>query len=165
MRAGYSYTDPKNPPYPLRANGLADVRGLAVHHTGMGPARPTVQEVADFQIGPSAQAPFPGLAYWGQVEPAGEFVIAWDVETETWSQGIGSPFEDVNGQGINNARFVAVEFSGQDPTDQQWATILAIKDVLERVAGHPLILTSHGRVDPGTTACAGPVANARTVSP
>jgi hypothetical protein len=91
--------------------------------------------------------------------------VVWDIETETWSQGTGSPSIDPNGEGINNEYYVAVEFSGQDPTDAMWIVLVAVGDVIEEVAEHPLIRTGHRLVDPGTTECPGEVAAARLSSP
>ncbi len=149
----------------MRVGGLANVKWFVVHHTGSGAARPTTLETATFQIGPNAQDSFPGFAYWGEVEGDGTFCVAWDIETETWAQGWGSPSIDPNGEGINNEYGLAVEFSGQDPTDVQWATVVSVHTVAEIVAGHTLLFTGHRLVDPNTTVCPGDVAAVRLVSP
>ena len=160
LRAGSSAN-----PYPERFGGLANVKWFVVHHTGAGTARPTILDTANYQTGPGTIDPFPGLAYTAYVEPDGTLEIAWDLEDETWSQGIGSPTSDANGFGINNEYGVAMCFSGQDPTDAQWATETKAHAVLETVVGHSLVFTGHRLVDPSTTDCPGNVAAGRLQNP
>jgi hypothetical protein len=136
-----------------------------LHHTGSGPARPTVLETALYQIGPGTIDPFPGIAYTFYVDPDAVLNVCYDIEAEPWSQGLGSPSQDPNGEGINNEKGVSICFSGQDPTAAQWTTILLTKAALDVAVGHSLVLTDHRRVDPGTTDCPGDVADARVQSP
>lgn len=96
---------------------------------------------------------------------SGVFAVAWTIETETWSQGLGSTSTDPNGEGINNEYGLAVEFSGQDPTDAQWATVVAVHQVAQIVAGHLLLFTGHRLVDPTTTTCPGDIAAGRLETP
>lgn len=134
---------------------LSTVRWLVVHHTGDGPARPTIQETASYQIGPTAQLPFPGFAYIGFIEADGTIEVAYDLETVPWSQGDGSTYA-INGVGVNNYWGIAFCFSGQDPTDAQVAAYRRIYAALEAVVGHSIAVMGHRQVS-GTsdTECPG----------
>ncbi len=135
------------------------------HHTGASTARPTGLAALNNQTSPGAQEPFPGIAYVLYAEADGTLVVGWDLEMETWSQGTGSPPQDPNGLGANNEFGLAICFSGQDPTEAQWSAVTKAHGVTETVCGHPLVLTGHRLVDPGTTDCPGDVAAARLWRP
>jgi len=116
-----------------------------VHHTGTGPARPTIQDTTAYQIGPSAQVAFPGFAYTGFVEADGSIRVAWDVETVTYSQGDGSATV-IDGVGSNNYHGIAFCFSGENPTDPQVAALHRIHVALTAILGRPIAVRGHREV-------------------
>lgn len=126
---------------------LGQIVEFVVHHTGVGPARPTMAEIAAYQTGPTAQLPFPGYAYWGGIDADGTFSVAYDLEVVEWSQGDGSP-TDINGVGIYNYQGVAVEISGENPTPAQIATLHRVHQVLAdpSVLARTLVVRGHRAV-------------------
>lgn len=126
---------------------LTQIEWLVVHHTGVGAARPSIQDIAAFQVGPTAQLPFPGFAYGGNVAEDGTFQVAYDLEVVTWAQGDGSP-TSINGVGSNNYFGYAVVFSGENPTDAQLATYHRIHIALAApsVLGRVLAVRGHRQV-------------------
>lgn len=117
--------------------------------------------MADFQISPTAQAPFPGFAYLGYVNGDGSIDQVWDLETVTWSQGDGSP-TTINGVGSNNVYGAAWCFAGADPTSQQIAAYKRIKVALETVLGRSVVVRGHRDVSGlADTSCPGDLAEAR----
>lgn len=163
MRAGYAYPNLQVPthqpekiaPY-LNRREPHQIAWLVVHHTGNDVnARPSLEDVANYQIGPTAQAPFPGFAYTGYIDDGGRFYLVWDIETVTWSQGDNSPYS-IDGVGIYNYEGLAICFSGRDPTPQQEATYKRVKLAFETVLGRAIPVKGHREVcGPGDTECPG----------
>lgn len=141
-------------PYLLRS--LADLQAvhwLVVHHTDVGPARPTALEVAQYQVGPTAHLPFPSIAYHLFVEEDGTFEQTQDFLAVPWSQGDGSPYSK-QGVAIYNWWGLSICFSGQDPTACQIATIQRARDWVRQVVGNPALpVIGHRDVSP--TECPG----------
>lgn len=164
LRAGFAYVPTQGAaqtaPYANRRT-LGQIAWLVVHHTGSdATARPDINQVAEFQTGPTAQAPFPGFAYTGFIEADGTFEVAWDIEVVTWSQGDNSPYS-IGGVGIYNYQGMAVCFSGRDPTPAQQATYVKIKKALETILGRAVPARGHREVcGPGDTECPGDAAEA-----
>jgi hypothetical protein len=152
LRAGYTYKSA----YPTRT--LADILWLVAHHEGSPDgSRSTVEKVNAFQIGPSAQAPFPGLAYLGTIDGDGTLQLAWSLSAVTWSQGDNSPTVR-EGVGIYNWQGAAFMFAGNDPTEKQITTYKALKRVLETITTRTILVRSHRDVcGPSDTDCAGDV--------
>jgi hypothetical protein len=133
---------------------MANVSLFVVHHTGMGPARPTAQEVAAYQTSPAAHLPFPAMAYQLYVDAEATIQVIHDLETLTWSQGDGSTWSR-DGVGGNNWIGIACCFAGQDPTDNQIAAIRRAADGVDHALGRRLRRTCHRLVSVGLTECPG----------
>jgi hypothetical protein len=138
---------------------------VVIHHTGDGEGRPTAQAVAAYQTGPTATWPFPRIAYAIFIEGDATIEIGNDLEDECWSNGVGSPTEDANQEGVYNDWTISVCFSGQDPTDQQWSAAMKVYDAVQTVLNRTLQLTGHGLLPNGGTDCPGLVARGKLQPP
>lgn len=87
--------------------------------------------------------------------------VCHDLEEECWSNGVGSPYDDGNNEGVYNQWTISCCFSGQDPTDAQWAAVLRVYGAVQEVLGRPLSFTGHGLLPNGGTTCPGTVASSR----
>ena len=123
---------------------MADVSMVVYHHTGAMDARPTAEQIAEYQTGPTAHAPFPAIAYHAVIDPDGTVFTCHDMETLVWGQGAGSA-EAIQGVGSNNWRSIAVCFSGQEPTPEQVEAMGTVADALDTLL-HRLVRTIHRHV-------------------
>ena len=121
------------------------IQWFVVHHTGAGPARPTVADVAAYQVSAGAHLPFPSFAYIMYVEEDGRLEVVWDLTTVCWSNGDGSP-SVIQGVGIYNWKTVACCFSGENPTPEQVATIHRAHAELEAVLDRPIPVFGHRQI-------------------
>ncbi len=156
LRTGYTYASA----YPTRV--LDDILWLVPHHEASPDgSRSTIEQINAYQIGPTAQAAFPGLAYLGTIDGDGTLHLAWPITAVTWSQGDNSPTARQN-VGIYNWQGAAFMFAGNDPTEAQIATYKALKVVFETITDRTILVRSHRDVDGRSdTACAGDAMESR----
>ena len=124
---------------------MAEVAWLVWHHTGTGPARPSVQNTAAYQVGPKAHLQFPSIAYHVYISGLGEAFLCQDLETVTWSQGSGSPYSK-GGAGIFNWLGLACCFAGEHPTEAQLAKMREVGDYVDALLGRKLQRLGHREV-------------------
>ena len=124
---------------------MQDVKWFVVHHTNPGPSRPSAMAVARYQIGPTAQAPFPEAAYHFYIAADGTIYVFHDIEKLVWANGIGSP-EEQDGVGIYNWWTIAACFAGDNPTEQQLASLSHLIAGVRRMVGRNLEILGHRQV-------------------
>lgn len=153
-------TNPKGTPW--RKRDVSKMRGLCLHQSMGWSSVETEARYHAGEFGPTQFDPDipPGLCYTGAVRRNGQFVLAWDFDDRTWSQGT----EAVKGD--ENALYMAVmvegKFKGPDvkgdgvgePSDEQIASIMLLWRVVKSVAlGARWELKGHA--DFGKAACPG----------
>ena len=112
-----------------------------IHHTGAGPARPTVWDTARYHAGPSPLKP-PAICYHVYVEVDGAAYLCHDLETVTWAQGSGSP-TTIQNVGSNNWRGLSICFAGERPTEAQITAINHVGAAVDEIMGRRLIRKGH----------------------
>ncbi len=127
---------------------------LVYHHTGKGPARPTAEATAAYQVGKTSHLAFPAVAYSLYVEADGRVCLLHDLETVTWHAGTGSPTAKL-GVGVFNWASVGCCFSGEDPTPEQLRALREVGETLDEWFGRKLKRLGHREVSKGTTECPG----------
>jgi len=127
---------------------MAEVRWIVYHHTHAGAGRPTVQQVADYQVGPTSHVAFPAIAYPWFIEEDGTAYQCHDLETVTWAQGDGSPGAKLK-IGLNNWYGIAVAFSGENPTPAQLVTMRRLGEEIDGILGRKLKRLGHSDVSRG----------------
>lgn len=125
---------------------------VVIHHTGVGAARPTALEVAEWQASPGAQSPFPAVAYHLFVEADGRVEQLQDLETVTWHSGQAGD-EAIAGISVKNWRGAAVCFSGDNPTPVQIVGIREAAHWIDEQIGSNLPRLGHK--DLSATTCPG----------
>lgn len=134
---------------------MAEIAWLAYHHTGGGPARPTVLETACYQTSKTAHLPFPAIAYHRYVEADGAVSQCHDLEVVTWHVGANSPTTR-DGVGIFNWQAIGVAFAGENPTPAQIVALRVVGDEIDARLGRRLLRLGHSDIcGPGSTECPG----------
>lgn len=129
-------------PYPLR--NLAAVDSVDIHYTAGG-TNQTVENIAAYQIGPSAQEAFPAIAYHIVVPADGVPRLCNSLDRRVWHNG---------GSG-RNERAVGICYTGNSqPTPAQLRGIRQAIIWCQDQLGRQLIVGGHKDTHP--TACPGP---------
>ena len=128
--------------YPTR--NLAAVDSVDIHYTA-SPVSGTVQAIAAYQVGPSAQEAFPAIAYHLIVDGAG--VISWchSLDRRVWHNG---------GSGRNERAIGLCYIGNSEPTSAQKR---ALRDAIrwcQEQLGRQLVVAGHK--DSYQTLCPGP---------
>lgn len=127
--------------YPVRTT-LVDM--FTIHYTA-GPPTQTVLAVANYQVGSTAQLPFPAIAYHLYVEQDGKVYWCHAFNVRTWGS---------DGAGIND-RAVHCCYAGDvEPTAKQIEGINNALAFSENTLGKPLSIRGHK--DDDATQCPGP---------
>lgn len=139
-RRGQLPIRPDVKPYPPRTTYI-DM--FTVHYTA-GPPAQTVGQIAAYQVGPTAQLPFPAIAYHLFVESNGKVYWCHALNVRTWGS---------DGDGINERAVHCCYAGNVEPNNNQ---ITGIKEALafsEMTLGRTLIVRGHR--DDDATACPG----------
>jgi hypothetical protein len=130
--------------YPYRSRDINRVRRFRVHYTA-GPTSASVHSIASYQVGPTAQADFPAIAYHLLVEGNGRVNWCHDFDKRVW--GSAAP-------GANEMDIHCCYTGDYEPTPIQIEGMRNALAWAERRRGFTLELLAH-RTDYATN-CPGP---------
>lgn len=133
-------------PYPKRS--LSGVSLYVCHYTA-GPASQRVEQVAQYQVGPTSQLPFPSIAYHMFAERDGSLYLCQDLDRRTW--GSGGTYQ---GKAVNDIGIHACYAGDLAPNTSQVAALHQGRVFCEGVLGHSLLVRGHSNDD--ATQCPGP---------
>jgi len=123
------------------------VDSIDFHYTA-SPIVTSVQAIAQYQIGPTAQADFPAIAYHIIIDSTGKFYYTQDLDRRVWH----------NGAPGRNERAIGICYTGDvRPTPKQIDGLKEARLWCERQLKKPLVKMAHNTTY--ATSCPGPYFN------
>lgn len=145
--------DPDAPTAAERAASLALIRGVTYHYTASNISH-TPRSIAQYQIGPEPQDPFPAIAYVFVVGGSGVVYLCHDLETRSWHSGAR-----VDGVARNQSHVGAAWIGDYEPSTAQLLGLAVATVYSERRLGRELPAEGHQDAYPNgaeATPCPGP---------
>jgi hypothetical protein len=130
---------------------LAGITGVTIHYTASPVESGTqaVRDIAAYQVGPTAQEPFPGIAYSLIVDGAGIAYLCWNLNIRVWHSG--AVIDGVS----RNKNYIGICFIGNGTPNAAQIECLARSVVwCEKKLGRWLKIEGH-KDAPYPTSCPG----------